>query len=145
MPEPIRLSSIKELDALLEASRQRPVLLFKHSLTCPVSATAHDAFRRFLERRRDGDCHFALVEVQRARRVADEIAERTGVRHESPQAILVRDGRAVWTASHWRIDEAALERALEEAGQRRAAAASSPTPRSNRRTSSGRAAASTEQ
>lgn len=112
MPEPVRLTSIDELDALLEASREGPVLLFKHSLTCPISATAHGAFRRFLESRRGEGARFALVEVQRARPVSDAIAERTGIRHESPQAILLRDGRAVWNASHWRIDEAALERAL---------------------------------
>lgn len=114
MSEPTRLTSVDELDALMEASRERPVLLFKHSLTCPISATAHEHFRRF-HHRRQGEAQFALVEVQRARPVSSEVAQRTGIRHESPQAILLKDARPVWHASHWRIDEHALDQALDAA------------------------------
>lgn len=114
MPEPTRLASLADLDEAVEASRERPVFLFKHSLTCGISASAYRAFRSFADRRAE-DALFALVEIQRARPVSTGIAERTGVRHESPQAILLRDGRPVWHASHWEIGEAALERALDRA------------------------------
>lgn len=40
------------------------------------------------------------------------IADHTGVRHESPQALLFRDGQVVWNASHHRISERSLERAV---------------------------------
>jgi bacillithiol system protein YtxJ len=42
------------------------------------------------------------------------VAVTTGVRHQSPQAILLRDGRAVWNGSHGGITAEALERALAE-------------------------------
>jgi bacillithiol system protein YtxJ len=56
----------------------------------------------------------SLVVVQRARDVSSEIASRTGVRHESPQAIVLRNGEAVWSASHYDITSDAVEQALRK-------------------------------
>lgn len=53
----------------------------------------------------------AVVKVIEDRPVSNEIAARLGVKHESPQAILVRSGKAVWHASHGRITAAALAEA----------------------------------
>ena len=58
----------------------------------------------------------ALVDVARDREVTWAIAARTGVRHESPQVIVLRGGRVVWTASHFAITTAAVERARAAAG-----------------------------
>jgi bacillithiol system protein YtxJ len=52
--------------------------------------------------------------VQRAREVSREVEARTGVRHESPQALILRGGEAVWSASHWRVTAEAVESALRE-------------------------------
>lgn len=102
-----KLTDPAELEPLLAAPGR--VWLFKHSLTCGTSARAWRQFQSFAAARADGDGgEFAMVEIQRAREVSRAIAERTGVRHESPQALLVRGGEVVWHDSHWRIDEAAL-------------------------------------
>jgi bacillithiol system protein YtxJ len=53
-----------------------------------------------------------VVLVIENRRLSDIVAERLGVRHESPQALLIKDGRAVWHASHWSITSEALVNAL---------------------------------
>ncbi|MEM7357326.1 MAG: monothiol bacilliredoxin BrxC family protein [Acidobacteriota bacterium] len=50
--------------------------------------------------------------MQNARDVSNEIAQRTGVKHESPQALLMRDGTVTWHASHWSIQAEALQEAL---------------------------------
>lgn len=107
------LTDPSELDGLMEASRERPVFLFKHSLTCPISSRAHREYRSFVEGRADGDATFALLEVQNARPLSQAVAERTGVRHESPQAFLLRDGEVAWHASHFKIREESLTEALE--------------------------------
>jgi len=52
-------------------------------------------------------------DLQHARALSSAIAEATGVRHQSPQAILLRDGEAVWDTSHGRITEEALGEALD--------------------------------
>ena len=97
----------QELEQLIARSHDAPVLLFKHSSTCPISATAYKEMTK-LER------DIALVVVQRARDISREIEARTGVRHESPQALVLRNGEAVWTASHWNVTADAVERALNE-------------------------------
>jgi bacillithiol system protein YtxJ len=56
----------------------------------------------------------ALVVVQKARDLSREVETRTGVRHESPQALILRDGAVVWSASHWNVTADAVARALDE-------------------------------
>ena len=99
------------LDELFARSDDAPVLLFKHSTTCPISAHAYREMSR-LDAGAAGEV--ALVVVQTARPLSNEIAERTGVRHESPQAIVLRAGKPVWTASHYDITAAAVEQAVRE-------------------------------
>ena len=91
-----RITDVTELEKLIDRSKQQPVVIFKHSLTCPISASAFERMKSY-----DGDV--SLVEVQRARPLSDEIAERLGVRHESPQIIVVRNGQVLWDASHFQI------------------------------------------
>ena len=108
------LASIEELDKLLEKSHQRAQLVFKHSLTCPISAAAYRQFKSYLDGSPAPDVDFHLVTVQQARGVSNEAAHRLSVRHESPQAILVRNGEAVWDASHGAITEQSLEEHLSQ-------------------------------
>lgn len=96
------------LEQLYEHSRQKPVVLFKHSLTCPISSAAYSQMLNF-----DGEV--ALVEVQTSRDVSQEIARRTGLRHESPQVIVLRNGQVIWDASHFKITAAAVSRAIRGA------------------------------
>lgn len=107
----IPLSSIEGLDAAIRESFSRPVLIFKHSHTCGVSAQAFDQVRDWLGQASvDGPSYF--VTVQTDRHIAREITDRFGVRHESPQALVVRDGQVTWHASHFRVIPTAIEREL---------------------------------
>lgn len=112
-----RLATTGDLDQLLSAAGESSVWLFKHSLTCPVSAEGLREFESYVATVDEGDpLRFALIEVQPARVVSNEVAERYGVRHESPQALLVEDGEVVWHASHWQITSSSLTAAV--AGER---------------------------
>ena len=103
----VTVGDAKELEQLFARSHREPVLLFKHSTTCPISAAAYEQMRGV-------EHEAALVVVQKARDLSREIETRTGVRHESPQALILRDGAAVWSASHWNITANAVTRALGE-------------------------------
>jgi bacillithiol system protein YtxJ len=105
------LSDLNMLDAAIAESCERPVLLFKHSRTCGISCEALDELLLHLERA-DAKAAYKLIVVQSHRPLSDEAAERLGVRHETPQAILLRGGRPVWKASHFRITADELCRAL---------------------------------
>jgi bacillithiol system protein YtxJ len=106
------LRAVGELDAVLGESHRRPVLLFKHSYTCGVSAEALDELRLHIDEATSASIQYAMVTVQTHRDVSNAVSQRLGVRHETPQAILVRDGRVVWTASHFRVNAAELQKAL---------------------------------
>jgi bacillithiol system protein YtxJ len=105
----------RDLEQLLQKSKTDPVLIFKHSTQCPVSAQAYEEFTGFVEGFRDLSCGAVLVIENR--KLSNAIAERFGVRHESPQALLVKDGRVVWHASHWSITYDSLKNALEKYAQ----------------------------
>jgi bacillithiol system protein YtxJ len=91
-----KITSVEELEELFAKSNEKPVALFKHSTTCPISASVYHEVQNV-----DGEIN--VVIVQAARNVSNEIAARTGIRHESPQAIVLKDGKAVYHASHYDI------------------------------------------
>jgi monothiol bacilliredoxin len=84
----------------LESSERQPVLFFKHSNTCGVSNRALGEFRRYLQAPESALVGNYLIVIQNAREVSAELARLTGVQHESPQAVIVAEGRAVWNDSH---------------------------------------------
>lgn len=112
----LRLTSPDQIDALLEESASRPVLLFKHSVSCGTSAYALDELRELLGRSQAGDVRYAMVVVQSDRATSNAVAARLGVRHETPQALLLRDGRVVWNASHHRLTADAIAKAVATHG-----------------------------
>src|SRR5258706_5858538 len=89
-----RIDNISALDALIARSNDTPVWLFKHSLTCGVSSVAWSELQRFAaESPADGPV-FAMIEIQVARAVSNAVAERTGVRHESPRSSFFAQGKS---------------------------------------------------
>jgi|SRR5687767_12414101 len=115
------LLQIDELDDLLTESGSRPLLLFKHSYSCGISAEALDELVGHLdatsEASRPEGPLYAMVTVQTHRDVSNAVATRLGVRHETPQALLVRDGQVIWTASHFRVTAQAVAAALAAAAR----------------------------
>jgi bacillithiol system protein YtxJ len=103
MKDLIPLHDVESLDAAIAESRERPVLLFKHSRYCGVSCEALDELQSHIESRENASVSYKMITVQTHRPVSDAAAQRLGIRHETPQAILLRDGRVVWNASHFRI------------------------------------------
>ena len=105
------LVDLPSLEAAIAESRERPVLLFKHSRTCGISCEALDELEMHLSAGRR-EAAYRLITVQSHRRVSDEASARLGIRHETPQAILLKDGQVVWNASHFSITADALHRYL---------------------------------
>ncbi len=93
------------LENLLTDSTKNPVIVFKHSNACSISARAYREMEKL------NGVH--IVEVQSARTISNEVADLTGVRHETPQVIILRDGKAVWNASHFDVVAADVIKAVE--------------------------------
>lgn len=97
-----RINSFDRLDEIFNESHERPVVIFKHSNNCGISADLQyqlGSVNGVIE----------MVVVQESRPLSDAIAQRTGFRHQSPQAFVIRDGEVVYQASHYAIDPKAIE------------------------------------
>lgn len=101
--ELIEVKSINELENLFESNTESPVLIFKHSITCSISRSVFSDVRQF-----EGPVH--MIVVQHSRDVSQAVAEKTGVRHESPQALIIKDGKCVYNASHYDITPSELKK-----------------------------------
>jgi len=102
-----KIDTLHKLEAAIEESRLRPVLLFKHSTSCGISSGVFRDVSRV-------DADINLVIVQTDRDISNEIARRTGIKHESPQAIVFKDGEPVYHASHYDITIEDLNEHLSE-------------------------------
>ena len=103
------VSDTAALEELIARSHDAPVLIFKHSNACPISARAYSQMGGV-------KTPISIVVVQENREVSRQVEERTGVRHETPQALVLRNGRAVWNASHFDITADVVEQAVKENG-----------------------------
>ncbi|WP_110932239.1 bacillithiol system redox-active protein YtxJ [Paenibacillus bouchesdurhonensis] len=109
-----RITSIEELTEAMEDSVHGPLLLFKHSTRCPISSGAHREVEAYLSQSPNEAVTYGVIYVVEDRGVSNAAAERLGVKHESPQAILVKNEQAVWHTSHSDITSEALEGILAE-------------------------------
>jgi bacillithiol system protein YtxJ len=104
------LCSIETLDAAL--AEPGPLLFFKHSTACPVSAAAYRRMAEYLTTRPAGGPPLYWVKVIESRPVSNALAERLGVKHQSPQVLLVKKGAALWHASHSAISPESITQAV---------------------------------
>lgn len=104
----IEIETVQALDEFLSQANGAAAVLFKHSNTCGVSARAYAEMSKMRE-------PVALITVQSARPVSDEIEKRWNLDHESPQVLIIRDGQMVWDASHFQVKAQDVEKALASA------------------------------
>jgi bacillithiol system protein YtxJ len=102
----VQLNTLDKLQAAIEESRIRPVLLFKHSTSCGISAGVFREVKMV-------DTDVNIVIVQTDRHISNEIERHTGVKHQSPQAIVLKNGEAVYHASHYDITVDDINQHLE--------------------------------
>lgn len=99
----------EQWDDLLDQSNEVPILLMKHSSTCPISLAAFDAFQRV-----ETDLPKYYLIVQKSKPLSREIERDMQIRHESPQLFLMKNGNVVWQATHYSIREPAITQAIQE-------------------------------
>ena len=101
------ITTRSDMDAVLGASE---AILLKHGAHCPISASARKELATFAADH--PDAAVALLEVTAHRELSDQVADQLGVPHQSPQALLLRDGEVAWQATHFDITARALEAQL---------------------------------
>ena len=104
------LRSLTDLDQAL-ASPKGNVVLYKHSTQCGICDGAIEEIQEFLKSHADAGT-FYYLDLLAHRDVSNAIAQRLGVKHESPQAIFLRDGKVAAVLNHRAIRVPAIEKAL---------------------------------
>lgn len=106
------LTELNELDAVTEFSFKKPVFIFKHSTRCGISRMVLKQFEKLydIEKEKAEGYYLDLLEY---RPISNEIALRFGITHQSPQLILIKNGEAIYDASHQDIDAESLKKKIE--------------------------------
>jgi len=101
------LHSTEQLDQIQKDSQEQPVLIFKHSTRCGISRMA---LKRFEDEYNleEGVIKPYFLDLLAHRNISNEIASRFQVHHESPQILMIKDGKVVHHSSHHSIDAASL-------------------------------------
>lgn len=91
-----------QFNAILLSSNRRPQVIYKHSTRC---ATSYFALKniQMLSEEDIGKADFYLVNVIGDRELSQKIARELGVRHESPQVIILKGGEVQWHGSHQQV------------------------------------------
>lgn len=93
--------SDEQLTEVNEISYSRPVLIFKHSTRCSISSAALNRIETNWKDNEDIPCFF--IDLIRYREISNRVAEMYDVEHQSPQVLIIKDGKCVYNASHFDI------------------------------------------
>jgi bacillithiol system protein YtxJ len=103
----IDLTDLGQLNQIIQDSAEKPVVVFKHSTRCSVSRMALKQFENEFNLMDEVDTYF--LDLISYRDVSNEIASRFQVVHQSPQLVLIKDGKSIYDASHSEIDALELK------------------------------------
>ena len=95
------LNDLSQLEMIREQSKSKPVVVFKHSSRCSISAMALNRLER---RWKESNIEFYFLDLIGYREISNAIECEFGVVHQSPQVILLKDEKAVFDVSHSGID-----------------------------------------
>jgi len=103
----IEIDDLESLDRFVAKLNGSAGVVFKHSNTCGVSSRAYGEMSKLTFP--DG-----IVVVQEARPVSAEIERRWQVNHETPQVLIIKNGKAVWNASHFQVKAEEVDAAVKK-------------------------------
>ena len=93
----IHLTDEEQLKQIITNSQIKPQVVFKHSTRCSISAVA---LQRLQKNSQPSDIDFYFLDLLNFRKLSNKIAEDFGVPHESPQVLVIREGKCVYEESH---------------------------------------------
>lgn len=96
-----KLQDASQLDAIRRESAEGPVMIFKHSTRCSISAMALSRLERSWNEEAGIRPYYLDLIANRA--LSNQIASEFGVEHQSPQVLLIQNGECIYDASHMSI------------------------------------------
>lgn len=105
----IPLNDIKQLDEIITQSNEKTVIIFKHSTRCIISKFALKKFEENFNFPKEEILSYYL-DLLSFREISNEIAKKFEVEHQSPQLLVIKNGKAVYSSSHSSIEAEILGR-----------------------------------
>ncbi|SER94984.1 bacillithiol system protein YtxJ [Gracilibacillus ureilyticus] len=100
------IKDINDITEFQQIEQQKDTFtLLKHSLTCPISAAANQAFENYSK---NSDKQLYRLKVQTSRELSNYVAKKYDIKHESPQVLKIESNKVTWDASHYDITEDSL-------------------------------------
>lgn len=96
------LTDLGQLNEIINESTEKPVAIFKHSTRCSISRMALRQFEQEFDL--EGKVVPYYLDLLEHRNISNEIANRFDVYHQSPQLIVIKDGKAIYDCSHESIE-----------------------------------------
>lgn len=104
----VSLTDLGQLHEITDLSHENPVVIFKHSTRCSISRMALKQFENEFTLKDKVTPYF--LDLLNHREISNTIASMFDVVHQSPQLIVVKEGKAIYDASHSDIDAEDLKR-----------------------------------
>ena len=93
----IEITNELQLEEVKSLSKTKPQLIFKHSTRCSISSMAKHRLEKVAT---PGEIDFYYLDLIKNRNISQKIAEEFDVSHESPQVLLIKNGKCVYDESH---------------------------------------------
>lgn len=98
----IFLTSESQLEEIIKKSFEKTQVVFKHSTRCSISSVSMNKFvKNYNVPKEDADLYY--LDLLNYRSVSDEVGYKFQVIHQSPQVLVIKNGEAVYDASHYSI------------------------------------------
>lgn len=103
----IQLTELKTLEEIAETSKKQTVAILKHSTSCGISRMVLRQFEQSYDLK-DEQIKLYFLDLLAYRDISNKIASRFNVPHQSPQLLVIKDGKVVYEASHSSIQSEKL-------------------------------------
>lgn len=99
----IALEQMEQLQEIDELSKTQPVVIFKHSTRCSISAASLSRMERKWNNQEASDLKPYYLDLIAHRDISNGLEQKYGIRHQSPQVLLIQQHKCVYDASHFGI------------------------------------------
>jgi monothiol bacilliredoxin len=114
------LETLPQLQQIDELSFSEPVLVYKHSTRCGICTAVKNELDEKLQKESDEKFKIFFLDLLRHRDISTAIEKKYDVKHQSPQVLIIRDGKCIYSATHYDINYQSLKRIVEAGLTRRA-------------------------
>lgn len=98
-----QLNTESQLEEIKQSSSDKPALIFKHSTRCSISAMALNRLEREWKAENSERITPFYLDLISYRNISNKIAGDFGIEHESPQILLISNGKCIYSESHYGI------------------------------------------